>query len=515
MQTPANHDRLPAVPVSGRRRFPLRYQVLVPMLATLVVTLVVISLLTAGMAARNAAARVDADVARIAKTLRATTFPLTQPVLDNIAGLSGAELLLTNSANQVVASTTRVDRSGWQPVPPAAAERPGDLDRIDLGGEWYFHRVSQLARPAQAGELYHLHVLYPEAAWRRARREAVLPPLLIGAVGAAFTAGLSILLSRRVTRPISRIAELMADLAAGRYVAATLPARNDELRDLTLAANGLAAQLDELHGAIRRGERLTLLGQLSGGLAHQMRNSAAGARLAIQLHRRACSASDRETIDVALRQLELVEEQLVSFLALGKPQQPRQVACDLALVVDEVRQLVAANARHRSVELAVEVPAAGARATADADQIRQVLINLTLNALDAVERGGRVRLVLAEFGDRLRLAVLDSGRGVRPEIADSLFEPFSTTKPEGVGLGLAVAARIVAAHGGQLRWSRLDYETCFEFTLPLGPAPSATGATSEPMGERAVANHGALPDAATAPRDSDNPPAKHKEPQHA
>jgi len=501
--------------VSGRRRFPLRYQVLVPMLATLVVTLVVISVLTAGMAARNAAARVDADVARIAKTLRTTTFPLTQPVLDNIAGLSGAELLLTNSAHQVVASTTRVAGSGWQPAPAVLAERPGDLDRIDLGGEWYFHRVSELTRPAQGGEWFHLHVLYPEAAWRRARREAVLPPLLIGAIGAAFTAGLSILLSRRVTRPISRIAELMSDLAAGRYVAATVPTRNDELRDLTLAANGLATQLDELHGAIRRGERLTLLGQLSGGLAHQMRNSAAGARLAIQLHRRACSASDRETIDVALRQLELVEEQLVSFLALGKPQQPRQVACDLALVVDEVRQLVAANARHRSVELTVEVPPTGAVTTADADQIRQVLINLTLNALDAVERGGRVRLVLAASADGLRLAVLDSGRGVRPEVAESLFEPFTTTKPEGVGLGLAVAVRIVAAHGGQLRWSRVDHETCFEFTLPLSPAPAATSAPSDLAGEPAVAGRGACSPAATSPRDSDNPPIERKEPQHA
>ena len=471
LNNPANDSSAAARPKVGAR-FPLRYQVLLPMLATMVVTLVVISALTAAIAARSAAARVDADVARIAKTLRTTTFPLTQPVLDNIAGLSGAQLLLSNTANEVVASTTQVARLGWAPNKHFVENSQRELARIDLGGEMYFHRVVELVRPSRQEAGVYLHVLYPEVAWRKARREAIYPPLIIGVIGAAITAGLSILLSRRVTRPISRIAELMSDLAAGRYTPAAIPPRDDELRDLTLVANGLAAQLDELHSAIRRGERLALLGQLSGGLAHQMRNSATGARLAMQLHRRSCDAGDRESIDVALRQLELVEEQLVSFLALGKPQQPRRDDCDLARVVQDVSQLVAANFRHRGVELSLELPATGCVVVADAAQLRQVLINLTLNAFDAVDRGGKVRIVLAPLADRVRVAVYDTGAGVRPEVADSLFEPFSTTKPEGIGLGLAVATRIVAAHGGQLSWTRSGNETCFELILPSQQSPA-------------------------------------------
>ncbi len=175
-------------------RFPLRYQVLLPMLATLVVTLVVISALTAAMAARSAASRVDADVARIAKTLRTTTFPLTQPVLDNIAGLSGAELLLTNAKHQVVASTTQVARSGWVPAARSVDEAQGELDRIELAGEHYFHRVVELTRPSRQEEGVDLHVLYPEQAWRQARREAVYPPLLIGAIGAMITLVIMVML---------------------------------------------------------------------------------------------------------------------------------------------------------------------------------------------------------------------------------------------------------------------------------------------------------------------------------
>lgn len=441
------------------------------MSATLLVTLVMISALTAFMAARSAASRVDADVARIANTLRSTTFPLTPAVLDQIAGLSGAQLLLTeadnsDAGNSVSASTSLLASSGWIP-----ARQPVDLpatndDRVTLADETYFHRTVEFRRPSQVDRSLLLHVLYPESTWRQARREAIFPPLVVGAIGAAITAVLSLVLSRRVTQPVTRVAHLMSELASGKYVPAAIPRRNDELRDLTLAANGLAAQLDELHSAIRRGERLSLLGQLSGGLAHQLRNNATGARLAMQLHRRSCGGADRESIEVALRQLELVEEQLVSFLALGKPQPPRQETCDLVAIAEDVGRLVTANFRHRGITFQLHLPAAGASVTGDAAQLRQLLINLTLNALEAAERGGQVRVVLEQLADQARLAVYDSGPGVRDEVADTLFEPFVTTRPEGIGLGLAVATRIASDHGGVLGCSRIDGETCFSLSLP-------------------------------------------------
>lgn len=469
------------------------------MSATMLVTLAVISLLTAAIAARSAAARVDADVARIANTLRTTNFPLTPAVLEKIAGLSGAELLATDAANQVTSSTPLISASGWQPAASRSNDDAALADRVQLGDEAYFHRVVALTRPPKQGESAWLHVLYPESAWRQARREAIYPPLLIGGIGAAATALFSLILSRRVTRPMSRIAALMENLAAGAYVPAELPRRNDELRDLTVVANRLAAQLDELHRAIRRGERLALLGQLSGGLAHQMRNSATGARLAMQLHRRSCTDDDRATIDVALRQLDLVEEHLSAFLALGMPRPPRFEACPLSPIVRDVERLVAANCRHRGVDLQVTLPATEAVVLADAQQLRQLLINLTLNAVDAADRQGHVRVVLETLErethrTEARLAVYDNGPGVAGDVADSLFEPFVTTKPEGVGLGLAVAARIAVDHGGRLAHTRVQGETCFEYFLPVYAAsqgvhgtPAETQPTTPPARQVAAA----------------------------
>lgn len=463
-------------------RIPLRYQVLLPMLATMLITLAVISLLTAAFAARRATSRIEADVARIASTLRATTFPLTDPVLETIRGLSGAELLVTDSGGARLASTALVTRSGWMPSRQTAALGSAPLDRVVLGGAIWFHHASTLLRPVDRGRPVRLHVLYPERAWREARRQAMYPPLAIGGLGAAATALLSLVLSRRVTGPIARIADLMTELAAGSYHQTAVPQRNDELRDLTLAANHLAAELDGLHQAIRRGERLTLLGQLSGGLAHQMRNSAAGARLAMQLHRRRCSADDQESIDVALRQLELVEEQLVGFLTLGKPQPARRDRCDLAAIMADVERLVAADCKHRGMELTVSQPARPVTVCGDASQLRQMLVNLTLNALDAAGRGGRVRIALEADAARVRLAVCDSGPGVPDEIRQALFEPFVTTKPEGIGLGLAVANRIALAHGGELCYRREAGQTRFEVDLPIVPCAGASSAeAAEPM----------------------------------
>jgi len=122
---------------------------------------------------------------------------------------------------------------------------------------------------------------------------------------------------------------------------------------------------------------------------------------------------------------------------------------------------------------------------ADPEQLRHVLMNLILNAVEAAGAGGWVRV---EFGDErdghCRLRVLDSGDGPPADFVDRLFEPFSTTKPEGVGLGLAVARQVAELHGGSLSFARLDGATCFELALPVGGDRSqGTGVRRDQIGD--------------------------------
>jgi signal transduction histidine kinase len=233
---------------------------------------------------------------------------------------------------------------------------------------------------------------------------------------------------------------------------------------------------------IKRSERLSLLGQLSGGLAHHLRNDVAGARIAIQLHEQDCASEDAETLAVALRQLTLAEQHLMQFLAAGQPRAPRRSVCDLRDLLNELVALVGPTFRHQNVALALDFQAddlIDLQREIDAEQLRQALLNLVLNALEAAGPKGSVRIECdCSQPTAFRIRVFDSGQGVSAAIADRLFEPFTTSRPEGVGLGLTVARQIAEGHGGTLRYHR-ERETCFEMDLPIAVAHQASGFKSQ------------------------------------
>ncbi len=315
-----------------------------------------------------------------------------------------------------------------------------------------------------------LHILYPESSWREARWQAIYPPLVVGGVSLVAVGVLAMVLAARLGKPIQNLQLQVGQLARGDFQTVELPVRNDELRDLGASVNQLAEQLAEMRRAIKRSERLSLLGQLSGGLAHHLRNDVAGARIAIQLHEQDCSSDDAETLAVALRQLTLAEQHLVQFLAAGQPRPPQRAVCNLRELLDELVGLVGPTFRHQHVNLTIDYRGDDPgylRREIDAEQLRQALLNLVLNGLEAAGPKGRVRIFCDCAQDEaFRICVCDNGPGVSPTIADRLFEPFTTSRPEGVGLGLTVARQIAEGHGGTLTYHR-DHETCFEIALPI------------------------------------------------
>jgi signal transduction histidine kinase len=272
-------------------------------------------------------------------------------------------------------------------------------------------------------------------------------------------------LADRLTRPILALGHQLRQLVAGEFQPLSVPQRNDELSDLVRSVNDLGDQLEEMRRAIHRSERLTLLGQLSGGLAHQLRNSVAGARIAVQLHKRHCTQIDQDSLAVALRQLTITESHLSRFLSAGQPTPPRPARCDLRQIVADVAALVGPAFNHRSVRLETDDDGQPLQIRADADQLGQLLLNLILNGMEAAGNGGWVRVALESQGTSVAIRVLDSGTGPAAEIVERLFEPFVTGKPEGIGLGLAVARQIAEAHGGTIRYTGTR-PSCFEVVLP-------------------------------------------------
>jgi signal transduction histidine kinase len=165
--------------------------------------------------------------------------------------------------------------------------------------------------------------------------------------------------------------------------------------------------------------------------------------------------------------LALVEEEVQGLLSLGKkdPQSPLQV--DLVQIVLSVENLVMLSCEHKGVELTVRAESPPSPAYGFADGLRAACLNLTLNAIDAAGPGGKVWLTLKSAEHQNMLIVEDDGPGPPTELAESLFESFVTSKSEGIGLGLTVAATVARAHQGSLDWSRADGRTRFELCLPV------------------------------------------------
>lgn len=204
--------------------------------------------------------------------------------------------------------------------------------------------------------------------------------------------------------------------------------------------------------------------------------------MALQWHARECPLGEHaESTEMALRQLGLMESYLQRFLTLGARRDDairpaEQLEVSLVPLVEEVLSLIRPRGLHVGIEVFWTPPLSPITVQGDRGELQELLVNLLLNSVDAaaqresIDGTAWVRVELLEAAPSLaRLRVLDSGPGPSKVIAVQLFEPFVTDKPEGTGLGLAVAKQIAESHGGSLCWFREGGTTCFEVELPRSP----------------------------------------------
>lgn len=259
-------------------------------------------------------------------------------------------------------------------------------------------------------------------------------------------------------------------IAGGDFRPTPLPRADDELRDLTASVNEMADRLDRLQQAVRRTERLRLSGQLAAGLAHQLRNGVTAAKLAVQVYL-ADHPDDSEALTVALRQLAVMEANLRRFIDLGRPGPGTRQPCSLAGIIGDLVEGYGPRCQHAGIDLTWG-PTADVMLDGDPGQLADLFGNLIGNAIEAVGPAGGVSVTLTVAGPTAVVEVSDTGPGPAPEVAARLFEPFVTGKPEGIGLGLAVARHAVEAHGGTLAWRRDGGRTVFRVAFP-GATPQA------------------------------------------
>ncbi len=261
------------------------------------------------------------------------------------------------------------------------------------------------------------------------------------------------------------------------FTAFPLRARGDEEIGEAVIFQDLT-QLRAMEDRLQRNERLADLGQVAAGLAHELRNPLASMSGSVELLRGAATREeDRRLMDIVLREAGRLDQLVARFLAYSRPAAPRREPVDLARVARETLEVFGHDPAAARVRLAPEL--APTPAWCDADQLRQVLWNLLVNAAQAAQAAGteaavtiRVRSAPLPAGGAL-LEVEDDGPGIGPEELARLFTPFFTTKPSGTGLGLATVQRVVDAHGGTVSAASVPGQGA-RFSVRLPPAPAAT-----------------------------------------
>jgi signal transduction histidine kinase len=450
-------------------RWSIRNQILIPLIAIQAVAMAATTITTATLAARRSQRPIVDRLNGVIDALSHANFPYTDSVLAQMRGLSGAHFVAYAEDGRVTGSSL----PNIEGLPPALRSLPaaGHLDSLGefptatLEGMRY---VGVSLRSTGGPRGTSLLVLYPEAGWRQARLEATMPPLILGASSLGVMVFITSWIAHRIGVRIRRVQRQVARIVEGEFQPLPLGGQRDEVEDLTRSINHMCLQLKDMQRTISETERSRLLAQFAAGLAHQLRNSLTGARLSVQLHaRRYPAPGDDQTLSVALRQLAMTEEQVKGLLSLGRVEGRPPSICDLRKILADVAFLVQPACQHAGV--ALQQPGAGRplEVLADPSGLKAALLNLTLNAIEAAGAGGSVRLEAIADGDAAAVEVADTGAGPPPELADSLCDAFVTSKPEGVGLGLALAHRVASDHGGRLSWVREDGETRFRLTLPM------------------------------------------------
>lgn len=231
--------------------------------------------------------------------------------------------------------------------------------------------------------------------------------------------------------------------------------------------------LREAQVSLRRSERLAALGQLTAGLAHELRNPLGTIK----------ASAEMLTKDTVLNRPDLQAEMagyigsevnrmnslITSFLNFARPLQIHPSEANLGTVIDDVVRQQSERAQQAQIRFVVEYPSEACRFVFDAELLTVALANLVQNAIQASAPGQQVQVQFERTANEVKILVIDHGHGIAAANLESIFNPFFTTKPEGVGLGLPIVAKIIDEHQGRIQViSEAGKGTTFEIVLPAG-----------------------------------------------
>lgn len=428
---------------------------------------------------------VSESAANAAELLSTQNWPLSDGLMSQSARLLGAEAAaLAPEDNRVLSSSLPA---------PARSELQRQLESggaevaaVSLGEQRYRVGSAMIRRrpaaPSERPQQRRLVLLVPEQRVVAAQRQVAWRIGLLTLLAIVIATAVAFWLSMSIARPIRRLVDRMdrlGEAAEGETRENPAPSRPAGPSELVRLARSFDELLDRLAAArqqLDRSARLAGLGQLAASVAHELRNPLSGIKMNVRVlaDELGPEAAAEHVLDHIIRETDRMDLYLQELLSLavdsaGSDDRPAPVEpVDVGEQVDSVIKLLSGRCEHAGVEVAAEVDSESGKALGDAGRVRQVILNLALNALDVMPYGGKleIRVTPASAGEDVRVEVGDTGPGVETDPGADIFEPFVSTKPQGAGLGLYICRRIVDGLGGRLGYRNRERGATFWFELP-------------------------------------------------
>lgn len=363
----------------------------------------------------------------------------------------------------------------------AAAEELGSYWRLCSSGE------KPEVTLASGGRVYGFALDYEKICADMVEEERYL--ILVGILGLIVAVELAVFLSYVLTRPLRRLTWMCREIAAGKSVCVAQsffsPSEFSELIDSFNNMSEQIARWREVQRQLSRMDRLAALGEMMSGLSHEIRNPLASMRIQVDLLREEIERIENgdfhngdihdaeEQIKALGEEIDRLNNIVVQLLSFVKPRPAVVNPTKLDDILPWASSMIGPQAQKQGTRLILKCEEAGVTVMADTEALRQVVMNLALNAIQAVERGGELSIAVglsklgAGNGARGVIAVSDTGGGIPSNIEHRIFDPFFTTKREGTGLGLSIVQRITESLGGELSLDNAAGGVTFRVYLPL------------------------------------------------
>lgn len=370
----------------------------------------------------------------------------------------GATLVDGNQAT-LLKNDSSVSLPGFE-VPALAAGRNATVSEYDTGADGYFVASTRSAL-APVG----LIVTAPRSATNLSARTLLAQLVFTGIALVAVVAIIAMVIARRLSSPIEHLSRAVDAVGAGNFDVSVQANSRDEVAQLATSFNTMASnlreresRLSEANAQLLQSEKMAAIGQLSAGLAHEVKNPLAGILGYAQLTRR--SLTDPEVItknlDVIERETRRCTDIISNLMRFARQEPGERVATDINVAVSRAIGLVDHQLGLQKVRIVTDLQDGLSPVSCNSNQLQQVVMNLLINAQQIMEpAGGTVHVRTRMSGAEVIIEVDDTGPGVPQDVRARIFDPFFTTKQagKGTGLGLSVSYGLIRDHGGDIRVS--------------------------------------------------------------